>query len=108
MTHPNHLQDSGALHPAVIRAVEVYGKGGDLTQAEETFLLAVRRADVDYLESLNTANRLFGGGSKAWLATKYLATRQRNDDYSHALESYDASIDAGDEVDEIELAMAAE
>jgi hypothetical protein len=107
MTAPAHTSAAGS-HPAILRAVQVYAKEGDLTQAEQDFLIAVRRADVAYLESINTANRLFGGGSWAWEATKYLAARQRNDDYSHALESYEASIDATDEVDEIELATAAE
>ena len=72
------------------------------SQADMDFLADITRADREWLDALNTANLTFGGGSEAWNAVKYIATRRRDDDYARAL----AALEAHD--DEEEFAEAAE
>lgn len=94
-------------HPAILRAVQVYAREGDLTSAEETFLRAVRAADVKKTATLEQAGRDWGFGSIAWDAVKTLSSRKRDADYARALEVFEASVEAEDLLDEIQLTMAA-
>ena len=67
------------------------------SQADLDFLAAISRADNEWHEALQTANKLFGGGSEAWECVKRLATRQRDADYAKAL----AVFETGEVEDEV-------
>jgi hypothetical protein len=90
-------------HPAQIKAAEVYDQDRDLTEAEQTFLLAVDRIGKTFCETLDNANKQWGPGSRAWKATKTLAERSRDAAYQIALDAFNASYDK--EVEAVELAM---
>ena len=57
---------------------------------------------------VGNAARQWGIGSIAYDAVVDLATRQQDADLTAALEAYQAAVDAGDEVLEIEMMDAAE
>lgn len=99
MTHPNHLQDSGAgygatgaSHPAIIRAVKIYGQDwATLSANEDAFLRALRAADVRKTKTVENAGRSWGFGSIAWDAVNNLAARRRDADYAKALAAFEAA-----------------
>lgn len=103
-----------AEHPAINRAIEIYNSRDDgdrlrdLTDAETTFLASVHLIGMRRAKYVGDAVRQWGDRTEAYWSVVHMADRQRADDLSHALEVFEASIDAQDEVEEIELAMAAE
>lgn len=113
-SQPNHLQDSGAEHPAIRRAIEVYNSRDDgnrlrdLTDAEATFLASVHLARTRRTETVGGAVMAWGDRTEAYWCVVRLADAQLRDDLSLALEVFEASIEAEDELEEIQLAMAAE
>jgi hypothetical protein len=74
------------------------------SEADLAFLAAVSRADREWLELVETANKEYGGGSRAWEAVKNLATRSRDKSLVDAL----AALEAADFEDEAEFLAAAE
>lgn len=101
-------------HPAIIRAQEIYNardqdnRYRDLTDAETTFLAAVHLAGTRCSQTIGSAVRTWGDNTEAYWCVVRLARAQEADDLTLALEIFDASIDAEDQLEEIELAMAAE
>lgn len=95
---PLHIEPSsphgstGASHPAIIRALQVYGKDwGSLSDNEDAFLKALRAADVKMSAELEAAGRLMGFGSRTWERAKGQITIQRDADYASALELFEAA-----------------
>lgn len=103
-----------AEHPAIIRSIEIYNSRDDgnrlrdLTDAEATFLASVHLIGMQHAETVGIAVRAWGDLTEAYWCVVRLADRQQAADLSHALEVFEASIDAEDEVEEIELMAAAE
>jgi hypothetical protein len=101
-------------HPAILRAQEVYNSRDDgnrlrdLTDAEATFLASVHLITTQRAKSVGIAVRQFGDLTEAYWCVVRLADAQERDDLTHALEVFEAGVDADDEVEEVELAMAAE
>lgn len=101
-------------HPAVRRSIEVYNsrdaddKLRDLTDAETTFLASVHLAGMRRTETVGAAVKMWGDRTEAYRCVVRLADAQQRDDLSLALEVFEASVEAEDLLDEIQLAMAAE
>lgn len=83
-------------------AAELYDEPRDLVPFEQEFLLAVRFIGLDCAQVCGAAVRSFGRESKAALAVEFAAKQRRAERYAAALEKYDASVAALDEVEEIE------
>lgn len=71
------------------------------SDADMDFLLKVNAIDKTYVDALNTANKLWGGGSETWQAVKRLAARSRADRLARALAEFEAQ-------DDLQFAEAAE
>lgn len=101
-------------HPAVRRSIEVYNsrdaddKLRDLTDAETTFLASVHLAGMRRAETVGASARQWGRETEAHRCVERLAAAKERDDLSLALEVFEASVEAEDLLDEIQLATAAE
>lgn len=101
-------------HPAILRAQEVFNMRDeqdrlrDLTDAETVFLASVHVAGMRRAQAVGIAVKLWGDLTEGYWCAVRLADAQERDDLSLALEIFEASVDAEDQLDEIELAMAAE
>lgn len=62
------------------------------SDADMAFLAAIAKADSEWVETLDTAKRLWDGDTKkAWEHVRHLATRQRNAEYAKAFAAFEAS-----------------
>lgn len=95
-------------HLAVAKLVEIHDDNERMGFAETAFALDMRAADSRRQESLVNAQRMFGHGSTAYLATERLASNRRADDYQRALDKYEAAVEAEDQGDDAPALMAAE
>lgn len=101
-------------HPAILRAQEIWNASDednryrDLTEAETTFLASVHEAGKRRSETVGGAVLAWGDRTEAYWCVYRLAAAQQRDDLSLALEVFEASVEAEDLMDEIQLAMAAE
>lgn len=101
-------------HRAILRAQEVNNERDennrlrDLTDAEATFLASVHLIGMRRVQTVGIAAREHGYLSEAHQCAEFLAARQERDELTLALEVFEASVEASDLVDEIELAEAAE
>lgn len=89
MTSPHG--STGASHPAIKRALQVYGKDwSEHSEGEQAFLKALRAADVKMIAEIEAAGRLVGFGSRTWERVKEQVTIQRDADYAAALLVFEA------------------
>lgn len=101
-------------HPAILRAQEVVNERDennryrDLTEAETTFLESVHLAGKRRTETVGGAVLAWGDRTEAYWCVVRLADAQQKDDLSLALEVFEASVEAEDLLEEVQLAMAAE
>lgn len=101
-------------HPAIRRSIEVYNERGendrlrDLTEAETTFLASVHLAGMRRTETVGAAVKAWGDRTEAYWCVVRLAAAQERNDLTLALEVFEASVEADDLLEEIELTMAAE
>lgn len=92
-------------HPAIIQTQAFYDEPRDLLPHEEALLTAVHHAGRSRSTDLRVAIQLFGDGSKAYEATRFLSDRAYEDLLDVALAAYRAEherIDQGYE-DELNL-----
>lgn len=100
-------------HPAILRAQEIYNERGednrlrDLTEAEHIFLASVAAVAGRHTKIVGAACKFWGDRTEAYWIVVRLADAQQKDDLSLALEVFEASVEAEDLLDEIQLAMAA-
>lgn len=81
---------TGASHPAIIKALQVYGRDwGEHSEHEQAFLKALRAADVKMIAAIEAAGRLHGFSSPRADRSKQEAALQRDADYAAALASFD-------------------
>jgi hypothetical protein len=95
-------------HAATAKAVELYDEPRELEPFERDFYSAVHAINMNHANMVGNAARQWGIGSIAYDAVVDLATRQQDADLTAALEAYQAAVDAGDEVLEVEMMEAAE
>jgi hypothetical protein len=103
---------SRTTHPAIIQTQSFYYEPRDLLPHEEALLTAVHFAGRSRSADLRCAIQLFGDGSRAYEATRFLADRAHDHHLDVALEAYCAEherIDQGeDELRLIDYHMAME
>ena len=95
-------------HAATAKAVELHDEQRDLEPFEHEFLAAVHTINMGHANMVGNAARQWGIGSIAYDAAVNLATRQQDADLTAAFEAYQAAVDAGDEVLELQFCEAAE
>jgi hypothetical protein len=97
---------SSRIHPAIITAQAVYDLPGDLNTDQQAFLTAVHLAGRYRTETVALAIQMYGRGSRAAEATRFLADRKQVVDLAAALDRYEQSLEDQDDVLAIELATA--
>jgi hypothetical protein len=95
-----------ATHPALLRAQEIFDLPGDLNPDQAQFLNDVHRIGWDKVRDYQTAQRVWGDAPKMLLACQITADKHCSDDLALALDRYEQSIEAQDELLDIAFAMA--
>lgn len=95
-------------HPAILKAQELYDEPRDLETHEQTLIADVNRITMECARNKGSAIRAWGLGSIGADAVANLANSQQTERLTLALERYSLAVEAQDEVEEIELAEAAE
>lgn len=81
-------------------AAALYNEPRDLLRHEQEFLTAVHRITVECARTKGDAVRAWGDRTRAYDAVVFLANQKCADHLSRALERYDATVAAMDEVEE--------
>jgi hypothetical protein len=103
-----------SLHPAITRAAALYdetdesGQLRPLAQFEQDFLTAERHITGKHARDLGEARRMYGDGTTLFNAIKFRMDADLADDLTHALEQYEAAIEAQDSELEYLLGVVAE
>lgn len=99
---------SKTTHPAVTIAQTIYDLPDDLNADQQTFLSAVHRITMECARRKGDAMQAHGNGSPAYIAAYEAAERKQADHLAEVLDRYEASVAAQDELEDIELEVAAE
>ncbi len=81
---------TSTVHPAIIQTQAFYDEPRDLLPHEKTLLTAVHHAGRSRSTDLRVAIQLFGDGSKAYEATRFLSDRAHDHHLDVALAAYRA------------------
>lgn len=91
------------VHPAITQTQAFYDEPRDLLPHEEALLTAVHYAGRSRSTDLRVAIQLFGDGSRAYEATKFLSDRAHDHHLDVALAAYRAEYELIDQGYEDEL-----
>ncbi len=97
-----------ATHPAILKAQELYDREGDLDANEETLVSEVNRINRRKSIAYGAAQTVYGDIPKQYRACLIIADEKARNELDRAMTAYEQGLEFQDELEEVELAMAAE